>query len=89
MDVWAIGVILFGMLSGELPFKGNNNHEIKQNIKKGFYKIPSEVKKNISKQCLNVLFRCLDVNPKTRIKIGELMLHEWLRNDHNSIKIDK
>lgn len=26
MDVWAIGVILFGMLCAQLPFKGNNNY---------------------------------------------------------------
>ena len=41
MDVWAIGVILFSMLSGELPFKGSNNFEIRENIKKAYYKIPS------------------------------------------------
>lgn len=29
MDVWAIGVILYGMLCAELPFKGSNNYEIK------------------------------------------------------------
>ncbi len=40
MDVWAIGVILFGMLSAELPFKGANNHEVKENIKKAQYRIP-------------------------------------------------
>lgn len=40
MDVWAIGVILYSMLCAELPFKGNNNYEIKENIKKGCYKLP-------------------------------------------------
>lgn len=41
MDVWAIGVILYSMLCAQLPFKGSNNYEIKQNIKKGAYKLPN------------------------------------------------
>lgn len=78
MDVWAIGVILFGLLVGELPFKGNSNYEIKENIRKGSFKIPPDVKKTLSHSCLNFMFRCLEVNPKNRIKIGELSNHEWL-----------
>ena len=27
IDVWACGIILFGMLHGFLPFKGSNSYE--------------------------------------------------------------
>jgi len=35
VDVWAMGIILYGMLFGQLPFNGHSNHEIVANILEG------------------------------------------------------
>jgi calcium-dependent protein kinase len=36
-DIWSLGIILFVLLSGDAPFKGKNDDEVLQNIKKGEY----------------------------------------------------
>ena len=64
-----MGVILYGMLVGELPFKGNSNKEKIESIKSGHYKIPFDIHKKLSRECVDVIRRCLDPNPKTRITI--------------------
>ena len=61
------------MLSGVVPFRGNNDYELHKNILCG--KFP---KLNfISNQCEDLLFKLLEVNPKKIINLNEILNHNW------------
>ena len=76
IDIWSSGVVLYAMLSGTVPFKGDNLKELKNIILSGKYKMI----KDLSPEGTNLLEKILEVEPSKRIKIDEILKHPWLND---------
>ena len=70
-DIWSIGIILYYMNCGDLPFIGKNNKEIQKNIINCKIEYPS----NIPFIIKDLLSKILVINPNNRISIKDIMKH--------------
>jgi len=73
IDIWSLGVVLYVLVTKELPFDGKNFHELFINITKGEYIIPPY----LSDDCKDLISKLLIVNPKERLTLKEISTHKW------------
>ena len=80
VDIWSIGVITFILLTGDAPFKGSNQTQIRRQIREKDLNFEGPQWKTKSEESKDFILRALDRNQKTRWTAQQLLEHPWIEN---------
>uniref|UniRef100_A0A8C4GVV0 MAP/microtubule affinity-regulating kinase 3 n=1 Tax=Dicentrarchus labrax TaxID=13489 RepID=A0A8C4GVV0_DICLA len=80
VDIWSLGVILYTLVSGSLPFDGQNLKELRERVLRGKYRVPFYM----STDCEGILRRFLVLNPAKRCSLEQIMKDKWINVGYDS-----
>uniref|UniRef100_A0A8C5N1S2 Serine/threonine-protein kinase H1 n=1 Tax=Leptobrachium leishanense TaxID=445787 RepID=A0A8C5N1S2_9ANUR len=94
VDMWALGVISYILLSGTMPFEDDNRTRLYRQILKGKYSYSGEPWPSVSNLAKDFIDRLLMVEPGERMTAAQSIKHPWvvsmaasssMKNLHRSI----
>lgn len=77
-DVWAMGVLLFALATGLLPFYDDNEKKLMDMILECEPEAPRSLEPELSEQLEEIILRCLHKDPQMRFKDAEELKRELM-----------
>ncbi|XP_068097036.1 serine/threonine-protein kinase SIK2 [Hyperolius riggenbachi] len=74
LDIWSMGVVLYVLVCGALPFDGPTLPILRQRVLEGRFRIPYFM----SEDCEHLIRRMLVLEPSKRLSISQIKEHKWM-----------
>ena len=82
-DVWAVGVMMYQLLTGRYPFLGNHKSELLKQIETMEPKPPRQIEPNVPKELERICLKCLAKRRTDRYQLADDLREDliaWLSN---------
>ncbi|KAI8350135.1 kinase-like domain-containing protein [Blakeslea trispora] len=77
VDIWSLGVVIYVMVTGSVPFDDKSMPGLHDKIKRGHVNYPA----HISDECKDLLSQIFITDPAKRIIMTDIVNHPWLNKD--------
>lgn len=73
IDIFALGVMLYQMATGELPFSGRNPAQVLNRILEGDYRPPGQIEPRVDEDLAAIIAKALALKPSDRYQTARAM----------------
>ena len=73
VDIWCIGVLLFELTTGNVPFQGNDIETLQNNILKLKITWPRDINTDVK----NLILKILKLDPNSRLPLSDMLQHPF------------
>lgn len=87
-DVFSVGIIFFFMLTGTIPYDGEDFEEVLENNKKAVINFKVKELKNVTPIAMDLLRKMLELEPDSRPTAAECLKHEYFVSEAQSMIFD-
>ena len=87
-DMWSCGVIMYMMLCGQPPFKGETDEEIYQSVKEGKFSFDDEKWDEISRDAKDLIKNLLIKDINKRFSARQSLSHPWITKHRRNKNLD-
>ncbi|XP_048121741.1 serine/threonine-protein kinase SIK2 isoform X1 [Alosa alosa] len=77
LDIWSMGVVLYVLVCGALPFDGPSLPVLRQRVLEGRFRIPYFM----TEECEHLIRRMLVLDPSKRLSVAQIKEHRWMALD--------